>query len=285
MNLISALRGWGVPALLELPRRAVDLAGAAPPVTAVATISTRLSDGAVLAQKNGHAQYPIASITKLLTAIIVEETIADLSAPIRAKPGDIINPNIPFCVQAGETTTFGDQLDGMLISSDNNAAQLLGRSAVQYLQPDLDDQAAARRFLDLMKSRASALGIEVRTDFEWAYTSAVMSPREVVAMLEHIYRHLPRTLAAMTTGSKEIAVRTDDGGIRSYTAKSTTGERDRRRLTGFAGAKTGTEDWKGSVAILWKPRPGDDVVATVVLRSSPHSARYRDALRSIRGSV
>lgn len=285
MNPISALRGWGVPTLLEMPRRAVDLAGGTPPVTAVATMSTRLSDGEVLAQKNGHAQYPIASITKLLTAIIVEETIADLSAPIRVKPADIINPNLTFCVQAGETTTFGDQLDGMLISSDNNAAQLLGRSTSHYLQPGLSDQEAALRFLDLMKSRANALGIEVRSDFEWAYTSGVMSPKEVVLMLEHIYRHLPRTLAAMTTRSKKISVSTDDSRIRSYTAKSTIRERDRRRLAGFVGAKTGTEDWRGSVAILWKPRPEGDVVATVVLQSSPHSARYRDALRSMRGSV
>lgn len=292
MNILGALRGWAWPSLREAPRRLGDALGRPQAITAEAGVTVRLADGAVLFDKRADEKFPVASVTKLLTAIVVEETVADLSAPIRARDIDIINPSLAFCIQSGESSTFGDQLEGMLIKSDNNAAQLLARATMQAVEPGLDDRTAVRRFLERMTARAAELGVVVGTELQWAYTSAVLSPRDVSVLLAHIHGRCPRTLAAMGRASRTITVRSADGTPRAYAVTNTTRAADRKMLPGFIGAKTGTENWKGAAALLWTaspvpPETGADagVCATVMLLSSPHSARYRDARRAIRAST
>lgn len=278
MNYGGILRHWLLPAARELPGRL----GSGGPLTCLGAVEMRLSDGAVLFAHQPDLAVPVDSLTKLLTAILVEESVAGLALPIAATRGDIANPGVPFYIHAGESSTFADQLDGMIIKSDNNAAQLLARATVQHLDPRRDDRAAAEHFLAMMRDRAEALGLGPLT-FDRAYSSGVMSAAQVAILLKHIAAHCPATLAAMASAGRDIVVATASGEARRYHVASTVRARDRRLVAGFVGGKTGTGGWRGSAAVLRRDEAGE-MRATVALRSTPHTARFRDIERIIRAA-
>jgi len=127
MNYGGIVRHWLLPAARELPRRL----GSGGSLTCLGAIEMRLSDDAVLFAHQPDLAVPVDSLTKLLTAIVVEESVAGLALPIAAAEGDIANPGVPFYIQAGESSTFADQLDGMIIKSLRRRRRCAARSALR----------------------------------------------------------------------------------------------------------------------------------------------------------
>ena len=76
------------------------------------------SDGVVLVEKNSQAQRPIASITKVMTAMVVLDARPDLDAPIK------LVGHIGSYLPRREYTRK-DLLNAMLVKSDNAAAESL----------------------------------------------------------------------------------------------------------------------------------------------------------------
>ncbi len=82
----------------------------------------------VLFQKNPHAVLPIASITKLMTALITVEADLDLDEVLEVDPADRTVDRIRSRLSPGVKLTRGQALHLALMSSENHAAQLLGRT-------------------------------------------------------------------------------------------------------------------------------------------------------------
>jgi D-alanyl-D-alanine endopeptidase (penicillin-binding protein 7) len=82
----------------------------------------------VLFEKNPNAVLPIASITKLMTALITIEAGLDLDEVLEVERADVTVDRIRSRLNPGVKLTRAQALHLALMSSENHAAQLLGRT-------------------------------------------------------------------------------------------------------------------------------------------------------------
>ncbi|HET8574850.1 MAG TPA: L,D-transpeptidase family protein [Candidatus Paceibacterota bacterium] len=116
-----------------------------PAVTAQAYMVADIDTGEVYAEKNASEQYPIASVTKLMTATVANETISfDKEVPVDGSgvwvPPDVSN-------KQNEEMSVGDLLYPLLLDSNNEVADSLAR----YYGTNL--------FLKWMNEKAKAIGM------------------------------------------------------------------------------------------------------------------------------
>ncbi len=112
-------------------------------------------DGAVLARQDASRERAIASITKLMTAVVVLEH-AKLSDVVRVSPQAAGIGESTVYLRAGEELTVADLLRATLIPSANDAAEAL---ALHVGDGSVD------RFVELMNEKAEELGLS-DTHFE-----------------------------------------------------------------------------------------------------------------------
>jgi D-alanyl-D-alanine endopeptidase (penicillin-binding protein 7) len=85
--------------------------------------------GKVLLEKNSNVQVPIASLTKLMTAMVVLDSRPDMNAPISIDRADVdMLKHSTSRVPVGAEIARGDVLQLALMSSDNRAAASLART-------------------------------------------------------------------------------------------------------------------------------------------------------------
>jgi D-alanyl-D-alanine carboxypeptidase (penicillin-binding protein 5/6) len=130
---------------------------ASPPPVAVDAAAWYLEgeDGAFLAGSNERQQRPIASITKLMTAIVVLER-ARLSDVVRVPSRAARIGESTVYLRAGEELTVAALLRAMLVPSANDAAEALALHV---------GKGSTARFVALMNAKGDALGL-VDTNFE-----------------------------------------------------------------------------------------------------------------------
>jgi D-alanyl-D-alanine endopeptidase (penicillin-binding protein 7) len=86
-------------------------------------------DSSVLYSRNPDVAAPIASITKLMTALVVLEARQPLDEPIQISDADRDFPKAAFSrLTVGATLTRGDLMHLALMSSENRAAHALGNN-------------------------------------------------------------------------------------------------------------------------------------------------------------
>ena len=131
------------------PRFKLDETGAlVPDVRAEAAIIYDSATGHVLWESNSNNQRSIASITKVMTAVVFLENSPNLSDQIVVDRADVRAASTTY-LRAGYTVTKGDLLHLTLIASDNAAARALAR--VSPYGPVA--------FIDRMNEKAKELGL------------------------------------------------------------------------------------------------------------------------------
>jgi D-alanyl-D-alanine endopeptidase (penicillin-binding protein 7) len=109
------------------PRFKLDDSGAlVPDVRAEAAIIYNPENGKVLWETNSQNQRSIASITKVMTAVVFLENNPDLTETVVVTPADVRAASTTY-LRAGYVLTKSDVLHLMLIASDNAAARVLAR--------------------------------------------------------------------------------------------------------------------------------------------------------------
>lgn len=104
----------------------------------------------VLFSKNDHAVLPIASITKLMTGLLVSEAHLPMDEPIVITQADVdTEKGSSSRLAVGTELSRGELLHLALMSSENRAAHALGRTYPGGLS----------RFVELMNARAASLGM------------------------------------------------------------------------------------------------------------------------------
>ncbi len=104
----------------------------------------------VLLSKNDHAVLPIASITKLMTGLIITEARLDLDEPITITQDDVdTEKGSSSRLRVGATLSRGEMLHLALMSSENRAAHALGRTY----------PGGMATFVSLMNAKAMQLGM------------------------------------------------------------------------------------------------------------------------------
>jgi serine-type D-Ala-D-Ala endopeptidase (penicillin-binding protein 7) len=113
----------------QTPRYKFDDSGAlVPDIRAEAAIIYNPENGKVLWESHSQDQRSIASITKVMTAVVMLEESPDLTAPVVIQRADARNASTTY-LRAGDRVTKEDLLHLLLIASDNVAARALARSS------------------------------------------------------------------------------------------------------------------------------------------------------------
>ena len=105
----------------------------------------------MLFSKNDQAVLPIASLTKLMTGLLVSEAGLDLTEVLAITQDDVDTlKHSSSRLPVGTRLTRGEMLQLALMSSENRAAHALARTHPEGL----------RRFVAMMNARAVMLGMK-----------------------------------------------------------------------------------------------------------------------------
>jgi serine-type D-Ala-D-Ala endopeptidase (penicillin-binding protein 7) len=106
----------------------------------------------VFFEKNTHAVLPIASITKLMTALVTVEAGLPLDEELKVTPDELVRAGIRSNLRPGLTMSRATALHLALMSSENRAAQLLGRTYPGGLDTFVEAMNAKARLLGMSDS-------------------------------------------------------------------------------------------------------------------------------------
>jgi D-alanyl-D-alanine endopeptidase (penicillin-binding protein 7) len=135
------------------PRFKTDATGAlVPDIRAAAAIIFDPESGQVLWEENAQDKRSIASITKVMTALVFLEDTPDLTQQITVERGDVYAASTTY-LRSNDRITLDDVLHLTLIASDNAAARVLARVSHGGTAP----------FIERMNEKAVELGLESTT--------------------------------------------------------------------------------------------------------------------------
>lgn len=135
----------------------------------------------VLFEKNHEAVLPIASITKLMTALVTVEAGLPLDEELVVTRQDRTVDRVRSRLVPGVRMTRGQALQLALMSSENHAAQMLGRTY----------PGGVRAFVEAMNAKAQLIGMH---DSRFADPTGLSadnrsSPADLVRLVKAAYEH------------------------------------------------------------------------------------------------
>lgn len=222
-----------------------------PKIAARAAAVLDVSTGQFLYAKNATARLPMASTTKIMTALLALEN-GNLS--------QVVNVTVDYrkCIDCsimgllpGERLTLLDLLYGMLLPSGNDAAQQIA----------ITIGGSESAFVGMMNARAQQLGL-IDThyvnphgmDAPGHYTSAVDLARLAAYALKN-----PTFAKIVQTSSKTVR------GVGTYNLKNTNKLLPRNDVFGV---KTGNTDNAGPCTVVLFRRGGRDIIVVVLNSAS-----------------
>jgi D-alanyl-D-alanine carboxypeptidase (penicillin-binding protein 5/6) len=244
---------------------AVGAAAAPPPPVAARAWVVEDGSGRLLASSNANGRRAIASITKLLTVLVVLEhhRLADV-VTVDRRAAEVGQESI--ALEPGEQLTVADLIRGALIQSANDAAVALALATA----PDLP------AFARLMNAKAAALGLRhshfVRPDgldAPGAYASAA----DVTALARDAMR-VPFVRRTVDEETAEIS-----GGRTLHTWNDLLGV-----VPGVIGVKTGHTDDAGWSQVVAE-RVGPLTLYVTLLGSPTRARRNADLERLLSWSL
>lgn len=141
------------PASSAIPRDYVDNASVRkqPRLYSYAAVALNADTGEIIVSKNPNAQLPIASLTKLMTAIVVLDSGVDLNDYVTITDADIDTLRNTYSrLKVGMQFRRKDLLLLALMSSENRAAHALGRTTFP---------GGINVFINKMNLKAKSLGM------------------------------------------------------------------------------------------------------------------------------
>lgn len=208
----------------------------------------------VLYDKNLEEKLPMASTTKIMTAITAIESGVDLDEPFEISKKAVGIPGTSLYLKEGEHFTLRKLLYGLMLISGNDASVAIGERVGNGVE----------HFIDMMNWKAKQIGA-INTHFEnthgldekghytTAYDLALITS---YALRNDIFREIVST--------KSIQVTNEDGKIRYFNNKN----KLLHSVNGAIGVKTGFTDDAGRCLVSAVERNGMTVVC-VVLNCGP----------------
>jgi serine-type D-Ala-D-Ala endopeptidase (penicillin-binding protein 7) len=241
------------------PRFKTDASGAlVPDVRAAAAIIMDPSTGAVLWQENASEKRSIASITKVMTALVFLEDQPDLSQVVTVQRGDTYAASTTY-LRANERVTLDNLLHLTLIASDNAAARALARLS----------HGGTATFIERMNSKAAELGLESTsfTDPSGLKAENISSAYDLSRLITYAAAD-ERIAPIMRTAEYKVA-----------TSRRTINIHNTNRLVidgdvTVMGGKTGFISKAGHCLVTLLRLPQGNQVAVVVLGASSNPGRF-----------
>ncbi len=237
-----------------------------PDLRSQAAIIYNPATGQVLWEENARSQRSIASITKVMTAVVFLEDSPDLSREVVIDRADVRRASVTY-LRAGDKISTGDLLHLQLIASDNAAARALARVSPQ----------GSTGFVVRMNQKAAELGLtnthyddpsglragNVSSAYDMARLIAYVGGDERIASIMQKQRY------RLTVGRRQIAVRSTNQLVRDGEVDVISGKTGFIRRAGYC-----------LVTLLRLPQGGPQV-AVVVLGARSSAERFGEALHLI----
>lgn len=125
-----------------------------PAVSAKGAVLIEAESGEVVFQRNADARLPMASTTKIMTALVAIEN-ADISKTVSVSPAAVGVEGSSVYLHANERMTLEDLLYAMLLESANDAATAIA----------IEVGGSVEKFAEMMNERAQDMGLS-NTHFE-----------------------------------------------------------------------------------------------------------------------
>jgi D-alanyl-D-alanine endopeptidase (penicillin-binding protein 7) len=245
---------------VQTPRFKInDLGQEVPDIRAEAAIIYNPETNEILWESNAQDQRSIASITKVMTALVFFESGTPLSTKITVQRGDVYLASTTY-LAAGYEVTAEDLVNLLLIGSDNAAARVLARTSPY----------GAAGFVDRMNEKAAELGLESTryADPSGLLATNVSSAYDMARLIafssadERIGTIMRKASHTVYSGKRVINVNSTNHLVRS-------GEYD------VLGGKTGFISRSGYclATLLRLPKTGEQV-AVVVLGAKSNQSRF-----------
>lgn len=201
-------------------------------------------------------QVPIASLTKVMTAILVLDSYKpDNVVAMTAEDINVVGSNLGFSV--GEQLKVRDLLKALLIRSSNEAANALARASAGSVQA----------FVDNMNSRASSMGLKkTRYSDPHGLSPEGVSTAYEQAILFSYALHYPEFKEVIGTG--ETAITSLDGKVHTL-PNSNRLITNEMHFDGLIGGKTGYTPEAGHCLVTAATRSNHTVVSVVLNTASP----------------
>ncbi len=244
----------------QTPRFRLDELGEqVPEVRAAAAIIYNPETNQVLWESNAQDQRSIASITKVMTAVVFLESGVPLTTPVTVERGDVYRASTTY-LRKGYQVTAEDLLHLLLIGSDNAAARALARISPY----------GATGFVDQMNAQAAGLGLESThyADTSGLLAANVSSAYDMARLIayasadERIGSIMRKSTHTLVAGKRTINVSSTNQLVKS-------GEFD------VLGGKTGFISRSGyCLATLMRLPQSGQQVAVVILGARSNSGRF-----------
>ncbi|MCW3038946.1 MAG: D-alanyl-D-alanine carboxypeptidase [Solirubrobacterales bacterium] len=247
------------------PATAARAAGP-PPIDAPAAVLVEPATGDIVYQRNADQRRPIASTTKLMTALVALEKL-NLDDVLAQVPYNPAGAESLAGLRAGDRMSVADFIRGLLLPSGNDAAETLAvRTA-----------GSRSAFVKLMNQRAQQIGLKnthfetpVGLDTAGNYSSASdLAALTLVLRMNGFFRE--------TTNRPDADLKVRGGRTIHVVNRNTL----LRRAAYVNGAKTGHTNQAGYCLVGSATRDGVTVVS-VVLGTGSEEARDRNSLRLLR---
>ncbi|MCK9186107.1 D-alanyl-D-alanine carboxypeptidase [Candidatus Gracilibacteria bacterium] len=224
-----------------------------PIISPKSAIAVDNDTGAILFEKNADEKRPIASITKLMTILIILDE-NELSDTVTVSSNAASSGGSTMFLHTGEKIAVENLIYGALIGSSNDAAIALAEhnagSTTEFIKK-MNKKAKDLKLTNTHFSTSSGLG---DTD---NYSSA----RDLSKLARQVYKNKFIQHAAEL---KEIEVLSNDGSV-THKIKTTN-----ELLGGYLnvkGLKTGTTDAAGQCLVTIAENEGGHEITTVLLHS------------------
>jgi D-alanyl-D-alanine carboxypeptidase len=223
-----------------------------------------INSGEVLYSKNASTAYPIASITKIMTAVTAMETL-DAEKLIQITWQDLMTEGSEDLVM-GEYFTLKDMVAFMLVSSSNDGAVAIARSGGSVDGFVNDMNTTAKKIGMTNSTFRNPTGLDLNYETE---AGATASAEDIALLLEYTLEKYPSLLEA--THKRALSI-TSETGI-THTVKNT--NEIVARLPNAIGSKTGfTLVAGGNLAVVIDP--GLNNPFAVVVLGSTKAGRFSD---------
>jgi D-alanyl-D-alanine endopeptidase (penicillin-binding protein 7) len=223
-----------------------------PSLQSTASMIVNQRTGAVLYAKNAEQQTCIASLTKLMTAMVTLDSNAPLAERITITGDDVDHlRNTASRLSVGTALTRRELLQLALMSSENRAAAALARS----------HPGGTAAFIAAMNRKAEALGMR-HTEFHDATglsNGNVSTAADLVKMVQGAYRY-PLVRQLTTTWSYEVPV----GKGRQPTKFQNTNRLIRNQMWNIGLSKTGYIQESGRCLVMQATIAGEPLIVVLL---------------------
>lgn len=234
---------------------------------------------------NGEARLPLASVTKVMMALVAAESLPKESL-ITITQNDIAEEG-DTGLYAGEIWTMEKLLQFTLIASSNDGASAIARTLGEHLSQgtSTDVTAGKKFFIDKMNKRARSIGLtqtsfqnESGLDLGGDVSGTYGSARDMAMLFDYVFRKHPELFIPTSYGALDL--RSESGFVHHVTNTN----QDAPYITGFIGSKTGYTDLAGGNLVVLVDIGVNHPIVIAVLGST-EGERFTDVKKLIAAAL